>query len=409
MIMKQRLAPPAVFIMCLAVLLCLVARSPAADWPNWRGPNHDGISAEKDWQTEWPAAGPKVLWKAPLGTGFSSFAVADGGVFTMGNSDDQDSVICLDADSGKELWRHSYPEPMAPKLYEGGPNASPTVEGTRVYTLSRSGKLFCLDTRSGDVNWARNLVEEFGIETAKGNHWGLSGSPLVQGNLLIVNAGRAGMAFEKASGKLVWETGKAAAAYATPVPMMMGGKQAVLVFASKALVALEVSTGHELWAYPWETSYDINAADPIVDGSRIFISSGYGHGAALLDVADGKPVLVWENKNMRNKMNGSVLIQGHVYGCDEKKLTCVDLNTGEKKWANGASGQGSLMAANGKLIILSEKGELIIAEASPEAFQPISRAQVLGGRCWTVPVLANGRIYARNAEGGMVCLDVRAK
>jgi outer membrane protein assembly factor BamB len=387
-------------------MLYAAASLSAADWPNWRGPANNGISAETDWQTEWPAAGPKVLWKAPLGTGFSSFAVAEGRVFTMGNVDDQDSVICLDADGGKELWRHTYPQPIAPKLYEGGPNASPAVDGSRVFSLSRNGKLFCLDAETGKVNWSKDLVKEFGIKVPD---WGLSGSPLVQGNLVVVNAGRAGMAFEKESGKLIWETGKDAAGYASPVPMTIRGQKAVLVFGGKALVALALATGSELWAYPWETSYDINAADPIVDGSRVFISSGYGHGAALLDVSGDQPELVWENKNMRNKMNGSVLVEGHVYGCDEKKLTCVDVNTGEKKWANGASGQGSLMAANGTLIILSEKGELIVAEASPEAFTPISRAQVLGGKCWTVPVLANGRIYARNAEGGMVCLDVSGK
>jgi len=324
----------------------------------------------------------------------------------MGNTDDQDSVICLDENDGKEVWRHTYAEPIAPKLYEGGPNASPTVDGGRVFTLSRSGKLFCLDAKSGNENWSKDLVEEFGIKVPD---WGLSGSPLVRGNLVIVNAGRAGMAFEKASGKLVWETGKDGAGYAAPVPVTLGGKQALLVFAGKALVALDISTGRELWAYPWETNYKVNAADPIIEGDRIFISSGYGQGAALLNVSSGKPELVWENKNMRNKMNGSVLIDGHVYGCDEKKLTCVDVNTGEKKWADSASGQGSVMAADGKLLILSEKGELIAAEPSNEGFKPISRAQILGGKCWTVPVLANGRVYARNAKGGTVCLDVSGK
>ena len=381
----------------------------AADWPNWRGPDHNGISTETGWLREWPAAGPKVLWKAPLGTGFSSFAVVDGRVFTMGNADDEESVICLDEKAGTELWRHTYPEPIAPKLYEGGPNATPTVDGSRVFTLSRSGKLFCLDAKSGTVNWSKDLVEEFGIEVPKRNHWGLSGSPLVQGDLVIVNAGRAGMAFEKSSGKLVWETGKDAAAYATPVPMTLGDRKVILVFAAKELVALDPATGRQLWSYPWETNYDVNAADPIVDGSRIFISSGYNHGAALLDAAGGEPRLVWENKNMRSQLSGGVLWEGHVYGIDDKQLRCLDVETGESRWTEKSSGKGSVIIADGMLIVLSEKGELMIAKASPDGFNPTARAQVLGGKCWTVPVLANGRIYARNATGGMVCLDVGGK
>ena len=254
----------------VSAFLCATHSSPAADWPNWRGPHHDGISRETGWTTAWPDAGPKRLWKASVGTGFSSFAVAHGGVFTMGNEEDRDSVVCLDLENGQERWRHTYPEPKAPNLYEGGPNSTPTVDGSRVFTLSRRGKLFCLEAKSGAVEWSRDLVADFGIEVPD-KHWGLSGSPLVSGDLLIVNAGRAGMAFNKTSGELVWETGKDPAAYASPVPFERNGRLGVLIFAAKALVALDMGSGSELWQYPWETSWDVNAADPIIDRDRVFI------------------------------------------------------------------------------------------------------------------------------------------
>jgi outer membrane protein assembly factor BamB len=406
--MKHHRDVPVPRLLSLVAILYTAQLSMAADWPNWRGPDYNGISTESSWQTDWPAEGPKILWTATVGTGFSSFAIVDGCVLTMGNADEQDAVICLDAATGEERWRHTYAEPLSPQLYEGGPNSTPTIDGNRVYTLSRRGKFHCFDLADGSVQWAIDLVADHGITVPEKGHWGLSGSPLVQGELVILNAGRAGMAFQKASGKLVWKTGDDAAAYATPVPGRLNGKPTLLVFAAKALVALDPETGSEFWQFPWETSWDVNAADPIITGNRVFISSGYGHGAALLEVSADGPVSVWSNKNMRNKMNGSVLVDGYVYGCDEKKLTCLDINTGKKQWSTSASGQGSLMVADGKLIILSDKGELIIADASPEAFTPIAQAQVLGGKCWTVPVLANGRIYARNAKGGVVCLDVSA-
>lgn len=357
---------------------------------------------------EWPDAGPTVRWRAKVGTGFSSFAVAGDRVITMGNEDETDAVICLAVDTGKELWRHSYPEPKAPNLYEGGPNSTPTLDGERVFTLSRRGKLFCLDAATGAVRWAHDLIADYGIEVPE-KKWGLSGSPLVHGDLVILNAGTAGMAFFKDSGELAWETGTDPAAYASPVPFSEGDTEAVLIFAAKALMARVAADGRPLWEYPWETSWDVNAADPLISGNRFFISSGYNHGAALIQVKDGEPALVWENKNMRSQLSGGVLWQGHVYGIDDNQLRCLDLETGSVQWTERSTGKGTVTMADGKLIVLSEKGELLVALASPDAFQPTARAQVLGGKCWTVPVLANGCIYARNANGNVVCLDVRAE
>jgi outer membrane protein assembly factor BamB len=175
---------------------------------------------------------------------------------------------------------------------------------------------------------------------------------------------------------------------------------------------VDPKNGNELWSYPWKTSHDVNAADPIVQDDFVFISSGYNHGAALLRIANGKPERIWENKQMRNQHNNSVLLDGALYGIDgdnNSDLKCLEFKTGDVKWAQKGLGKGALMAADGKLIVLSEKGELVIAAADPSAFKPLARWQVLGGRCWTAPVLSHGRIYCRNAAGDLVCVDVSGK
>lgn len=384
--------------------------SAADDWPRWRGPDLNGISRETISTASWPAEGPKQLWKASVGIGFSSVAVVQGGVFTLGNRDETDTVYCLDAATGKEIWKHSYHCPIDPKYYEGGPGSTPTVEGDRVYTLSKRGHLFCFETAGGKVIWQKNLMEELGVKKPE---WGFAGSPLIEGNLLHLNLGGAGTAIEKATGKVVWTSDTNASGYATPMPFTAGDERCVVIFSGKSLVGVRVKDGKELWRHSWVTKWDINSADPILVGDKVFIST-FDRGCALLQLTDGAPKAVWENKNMANHFNSCVYLNGHFYGIDgntdqpDKDLRCLDSSTGEVKWKHKGFGLGSLMAADGKLIILSERGELVVADASPDAFKPLARAQVLGGKCWTTPVLANGRLYCRNAQGDLVCLDVRA-
>jgi outer membrane protein assembly factor BamB len=390
----------------LSLLALVSTPTCAADWPHWRGPDYNGVSKEAGWKSEWPAEGPKKLWEAKVGTGFSSFAVAGGRVYTMGNTTDTDTVFCFKADTGAVLWKHSYPQALEANNYEGGPGATPTVDGDRVYTCSKNAEVFCLDAAKGTVIWSKNLASELG---AKKPTWAYASSVLVESDLLLVNVGGAGTALNKKDGKVVWSNGKEVANYSTPVAFDAGGKRAVALFTKDHVAAVRVADGQELWRYPWKTSYDINAADPIVSGNEVFISSGYNHGAALLRITDNKPEKVWENKNMRNHFNSCVLWKDHLYGVDEKELRCIVWKTGEVKWGDPKFGKGSLIIADGKVIGLGEKGGLLIAEATPDAFKPLARAQVLGGKCWTTPVLANGRIYCRNAAGDVVCVDVSGK
>ena len=390
----------------LALALFVLPLSVAAlDWPNFRGPDHNGISKETGWTTKWPADGPKQLWKAKVGMGFASFSVSKERVYTTGNSSDSDSVFCFDANTGKEIWKYSFSAPLDPKYYEGGTSATPTVDGDFVYTFSKRGVIHCLDAK-GAVVWSKNLMQELKAEMPT---WGFAGSVLIEGDLAILNVGSMGAAFDKKTGKVVWSSGTDVSGYSTPIPFDTGGERAVMMAIKQDVIALKATDGKELWRFPWKTQYDVNAADPILSGNKVFISSGYNHGGGVFDISAKPPKEIWNNKNMRNHMNSSVLWQGHLYGVDENQLRCLNFETGELKWTDKASGKGSLILADGKLIVLSEKGELIVADASPEAFKPVARAQIIGGKCWASPVLANGKIYARNSVGDVVCVDVSGK
>lgn len=392
---------PALALLCLG---CTFAN--AADWPNFRGPTHDGVSKETGWATEWPAEGPKVLWKAKVGLGYSGVTVAQGRAFTQGNAKDSDTIFCFDAKSGAELWKHSYPAPLDAKYYEGGTSATPTVDGDRVFTISKRGVLNCLNAADGKVVWTKNLQEEL---DAKIPEWGFAGSFLIEGDVAILNFGSAGTALDKKTGRVIWKSGTEVSGYSTPYPVELNGEKAVILALKQDIAAVRVKDGHELWRFPWKTQYDVNAADPILVGNKVFVSSGYNHGGGVFDISKNPPEKIWENKNMRNQLATSVLWEGHLYGMDDNQLRCVSFDTGEVKWTEKSTGKGALILADGKLIIISERGELMVAPPSTNGFKPLARAQVVGGKCWTAPTLANGRVYVRTGAGDVVCVDVSGK
>ncbi len=383
----------------------------ADDWPRWRGPQQNGISKETGWLDTWPADGPPVAWKASVGIGFSSMVVAQGRAFTMGHVDNADCVVCLAADTGKEVWRHTYPADLGDKFFEGGPTATPTVEGDRVFTLSRWGDCFCFEAASGKVVWSKNVQKETDLRIPG---WGFSGSPTIFKELVLLNMGDAGVALEKATGKLIWKSENKDAGYSTPLLCERGGEWYAWLGSGQSYVAVNPLTGKEAWRVKWLTQYGVNAADPILDGDRVLLATGYGKGATLVKYTSGEPETVWKSKVLRTQMNPAVRLGDHVYGVDgdaaaKTALKCLEFGTGVEKWAVADFGQGALMVADGRLIVLNEQGELMVAPAVPEAFKPTAKAKVIEGKCWTVPVLANGRIYCRSAKGEVVALDVRKK
>lgn len=397
--------------MLRSILLCLLPLSTAvgADWPQWRGPERNGISAETSWNTDWKASPPKVLWKASVGLGYSSFVVADGKVYTTGHAGEKDTVFCFDAVSGKEVWKHTYPAELGDKYFQGGTTGTPTVAEGKLYHLSRWGDLFCFDAATGKIVWQKNIHEETGFKLPD---WGYTGAPLVWEDLLVLNVGEHGVALEKATGKLVWKSADENAGYSTPLPYQQDGKTLLTMGSGRSYLAVEPRTGQKVWELRWTTSYGVNAADPIIHDGHAFISSGYNKGAALLKLGASEPEVVWKDRVMRNQMNACVLIGEHLYGIDGNEdrggsLKCIEFKTGKAQWEEKSTGHGALTAADGKLIVLSESGELSLVKATPESYQHLGAVQVLDAKCWTVPVPANGLVYARNAAGDMVCVDLR--
>jgi outer membrane protein assembly factor BamB len=393
----------------VALLVFAAPFAAAADWPCWRGPEHNGISKESGWKVNWPSSGPAIAWRANVGTGFSAVAVSNGRLYTLGNSADRDSVICLDAVSGKETWKHTYDAPTDPKAFEGGPTSTPAVDGDRVYTLSRLGELFCLDAASGKVVWTKNVATDTDQRVPS---WGLSGSPIVHEDLLLLNVGAAGLALDKLTGKVLWSSERNDAGYSSPMPFRRDGEWFAIFSSEDSYSAVNLRTGKELWHVNWPTRYGVNAADPIVAGNEVLISSGYNKGTALFPMTAGEPAAIWKNKVLRTQINSALLLDGFVYGIDgdsgaRAKLTCIEWKTGTVKWSEPSVGFGSLTAADGKLIVLSDEGELMVVPASPKEFVPSAKAKVLDGKCWTAPVLANGRVYCRNAAGDLVCVELR--
>jgi len=399
-----------VMVQMLGMLWISGGMARAADWPNYRGPDHNGFSQE----TDWDAQEPKILWTKSVGFGFGSIAVADRRAYLMGNTGKEgdnantDIVQCVDAESGKEIWRHEYPCSLEPKLHEGGPLATPTVDGKVVYTMSRMGDLFCFSAASGEIIWQKQLKDELGCKLPG---WQLAGSPLVAGDLLVLNVGTAGLALNKKNGDVVWENGMDVCGYATPVPYTLDNQACLAIFAKQSVMGVAVKDGRKVWEFEWKTKYDINAADPIVAGNQVFISSGYNRGCALIQLDGGQADEVWQSKVLRTQMNCSVLWKGHVYGFDESELKCIDLRDGTEKWGERSLGKGSLiMSVDGRMIIMSDKGELVTAKADPSGFTALARTQLLPrSKCWTTPALANGKIYARNAVGDAACVDVSKK
>jgi len=325
----------------------------------------------------------------------------------MGNSTNEDTIWCLDALTGRALWHHSYPAQLSPQWYEGGPGATPTVDQECVFTISKWGDVFCLDAANGKLVWQRDL-RQAGL---KPNRWGFAGSPLLWHDLVILNAGEAGTALDRHTGRIVWSNGTNPTGYASPTLFPAGKSHGVLIFNAKALVALDPQTGHELWRYPWKTDWDTNNTDPIVYRNSVFLTS-FTHGAGLLSITDGRPETVYENKVLFNNLSPGLLLGEYLYAFsgEAKKDTdfrCLHLPTGELKWTRKDPFFGSVICAQDKLIVLSDKGELLIAKASPNGFEPLARAHILNGTCWTPPALADGLLYVRNAKGDLRCLDLR--
>lgn len=380
----------------------------ATDWPCWRGPDHTGLSSEAGWNRSWLAAGPGILWKASVGNGFSSLAVVGNRVYTMGNSNDVDTVFCLDAETGNVRWRHAYPCPLTPLSYEGGPSATPAADGDRLYTLSKSGHVFCLDAMTGEAVWSKKFDPAPRQEGDYSVDWGYAASPLVLGDKLVLSVGRAGMALNKETGQPIWDNGPGRPGYSSPVPFTLGDRRCLALLVARGVVAVDADSGRLLWTIPWRTTWDQNAPDVLVSEGRLFVSTGHGVGCALYDITGGTPREIWRNKNLKSELSSPVLWKEYVYGFDGNRLVCVAWATGQRQWSEAGLGRGSLILADGHLIALGDRGKLVLAPARGEGFQALGTLQLPAeGRYWTAPAFSGGRLFVRNAVGDVFCVDVR--
>jgi outer membrane protein assembly factor BamB len=381
----------------------------AEDWPCWRGAARNGISSEAG--PAWNKGGTNglpVLWKATVGKGFSGFAVAGGRAATMGNVDGMDVVWCFDAVKGTVIWKHSYPCELQPLSYEGGPGSTPAIAGNRVYSFSKSGDLFCLDAETGRVIWSKKF-ELWPRRTGDWkNTWRYAGSPLVMDGKLYLSVGEAGAAFDAASGTVLWQSAPGHPGYSSPVPFRVGNSLRLVFFSGHGVVGVEAMSGKKLWEIPWRTEWDMNAADPIVQGQQLFVSAGNHAGCALFDLSGDMPREIWRNQHLKTPMCGAVLWQGYLYGFNDSDLVCVAWKDGALAWSDRALWRGTVMVVDGNVFALGEKGKWVVSAASPKGFHPIAQGQLPAGRYWSAPALANGRLYVRNAQGDAVCLDLRA-
>lgn len=372
------------------------------DWPQWLGPHRNGISPETGLFDKVPSF--KESWRVHAGPGRAGLSVVGDRLYTMYIHSGEAYAVCLDARNGEVMWRTPTTGNDPSRRRESrGPRATPTVDGKMVYVFSPHGKLLALDSQFGTRRWSRDIMLEFD-NVSPGRSF--AASPLVERNLVLIEAGsksgRSLIAFDKTSGEVAWTTGSDERGYSSPIIATIGQTRQAVFFTGYGLIAVAPQKGRVLWQYPWITSQSTNAATPVfIPPNRFFISSSSGMGGTVVKVTatDGRYEVaeVWRNNNMQNHSATSIYYQGHLYGFDGSTLKCLDAETGEEKWQTRGYGKGTLIVADGHLVILGERCNLGIAEATPAGFVEKANAQVFRrSRCETVPSLADGRIYLRD-------------
>ncbi len=381
----------------LTLMMLFTVSAHASDWAAWRGPVGNGLSSESGWYT--PNA--EIAWTVDVGVGYTPVSVVDDRVYCAGWADGKDTIYCLNARDGKEIWSHSYRAQRYGRQHEGGPAAQVVVADSKAYLLDRAGVLRCVSADRGKPQWEINLARQLGV---KAPTWMFSGSPVVRDNMMYVEMGVI-CAIDLRSKKIVWRTRDFGPSYSTPQPFQHGGRDLIAAFPKSGLVIVDAKRGSVVAQHAWETKYDVNSATPLVVDDKIFITSGYGKGCALLQLRGSKLKLLWQNRNIRSQMASCVAINGYIYGFDDRVLTCLSMADGSTQWKHRKTGKGALIASDGKLIIQADRGDLVIANATPNEYQQLLRTNAVGGRHqWTMPTLSHGVVYCRSATGKVACI-----
>ena len=393
----------------IAAVLLISLTAAAGDWPQWRGPNRDGISSETGLLTSWPAGGPRVVWKTTgLGEGYSSFSVVKGRLYTQGQRGDQEYVYAFDIKTGTKLWEVPTGRPYREQR-GNGPRGTPTIDGDRLYAMAADGKLACLEAVTGEVLWSQNVVQKYGASVI---HWGMSESPLVDGNRLIVMPGGPGasvVSLNKLNGELQWKTGSDSAGYSSAIVADVEGVRQILALSGQSAIGILEQNGELLWRYTKVSNGTANIATPIYYDGHVFVSSNYGTGCALLKLGPRTMSEVYFNRDMMNHYSTSVLVDGTLYGYSNNILTAMDFKTGKVLWRNRSVGKGSAIYADKHLYVLGEDGVLGLVEASPSAYKEVSRFEIRKGDypTWTPLVISDAKMYLRDQDN-LTCFDIKA-
>ena len=415
---------------CGGLLVLQQGMASAADWPQYRGPDQTGVSKETI-NADWPADGPKVLWKIPTKNGFSSFAVAGGKAYTQVNREiggkKREICMAVDATTGKELWATDigvgeYPaggDSGAPNNRGGdGPRSTPTVSEGRVYVCTQNLAIQCLDAETGKQVWAKDLLKQY---HGRNIAWNSAESAVVDGDLVFTGGGGAGesfLAFNKETGKLVWKSQDELITHSTPTVATILGQRQVIYFAKSGLVSVDAKDGKALWRFPFRFNVS-TAISPVVADDVVYCSAGYGIGGGACKISkDGdefKATKLWEiagDQEVANHWSTPVYRDGYLYGMFSFKkygtgpLKCVEVATGKIQWSHPGFGAGNVILAGDRIIALTDTGEVVLVEASPKAYKELARVKAVTGKCWSTPALSDGRLYVRSTKEG-ACLDVR--
>jgi outer membrane protein assembly factor BamB len=380
-------------------------------WSGFRGADRKGIYDEQPIRTNWPIKGLPLLWREPLGGGYSSFAVAEGRIYTMEQRRQKESVTAYDCETGRELWSNDWDAKFEEIVGGEGPRATPTYDDGRIYVQGANGELRCVDAATGTLIWRHNIIVENHSEILK---YGISASPLIVGEKIITLPGglldASVVAYNKYSGAVIWHSLTDKQAYTSPMLVNLAGQTQLLIVSARNVMGVAVEDGHQLWHSPWVVQNENAIAQPVLlSTNRFLISAGYGLGCAAFEVTQSNSIFaareLWRNTFLKNKFTSSVLHNGYIYGLDDDILTCLDAKTGERKWRKGNYGFGQLLLAGDHLVILSAKGELALVATAPSEFKQLSIFQAISGKTWNHPAIANGKIYVRNSVE-MACYDL---
>ncbi len=384
-------------------------------WPQFRGPKRDNSSIETGLLDEWPAGGPNLAWEQKkLGEGYSTVAIADGKIFTMGNQGNSEVLLAMEAATGRHLWAA---KTGGQKYTDGGqgngPRGTPTVDGDRVYALGASGDLICVGIDQGEVVWQKNILREYGGSNIQ---WGISESVLIDGKQLICCPGGKGatiVALDKLTGRGLWRftaDGTPQASYASPILVEFGGERMIVNFVHTGVVAIRASNGNPLWGFNASANGTANCSMPLYDDGMVFTASGYGTGCAMFKLAPGgKATVAYTNREMKNHHGGMVVLDGHVYGFDEGVMKCLDLKTGTTVWQNRSVGKGSVTYADGHLYLRSENGPVALCMATTKGYEEKGRFEPKNRSnrpAWSHPVVCGGRLYLRDMDS-LAVYDVK--